>query len=52
MNKNCNILSFSEKEKACEETFGANGPYWHLFTNWNTMQNIFMSFQTICTNNC
>ena len=41
MNKNCNILSFSEKEKACEDTFGANGPYWHLFTNGNTMQNIF-----------
>ena len=41
MNKNYNILSFFEKEKACEETFGANGPDWHLFTNGNTMQNIF-----------
>ncbi len=34
-------LSFSEKERICEDTFINNGPYWHLFTDGTQMQNIF-----------
>ena len=41
MNKDFSALSFSEKERACESIFIANGPYWHVYTDGTMMQNIF-----------
>ena len=41
MNNENSALSFSEKERICEETFRNNGPYWHLYTDGTQMQNIF-----------
>ena len=34
-------LSFSEKERICETLFECNGPFWHLYTDGTSMQNIF-----------
>lgn len=39
---NC-ALSYSEKERICEEAFIKNGPYWHIYTDGTKMQNIFCS---------
>ena len=41
MKKDFSTLSFSEKERACESVFIANGPYWHIYTDGTRMQNIF-----------
>jgi REP element-mobilizing transposase RayT len=41
MKKDSGALSFSEKERICENTFINNEPYWHLFTDGTRMQNIF-----------
>ena len=41
MKKDFSALSFSEKERICESIFTANGPYWHVYTDGTTMQNIF-----------
>lgn len=43
MKKDYCALSFSEKERICEETFINNGPYWHVYTDGTKMQNIFCS---------
>ena len=43
MIKDFSALSFTEKERVCEEAFVKNGPYWHIYTNGTTMQNIFCS---------
>lgn len=36
------MLTYYEKERICENTFEANGPFWHLYTDGTTMQNIFL----------
>lgn len=41
MKKDFSALSFSEKERICENIFRDNGPYWHLYTDGTKMQNIF-----------
>lgn len=41
MKNDYSALSFSEKERFCEYTFIANGPYWHVYTDGTKMQNIF-----------
>ena len=41
MKKEYSALSFSEKERICENIFIANGPYWHVYTDGTKMQNIF-----------
>ena len=41
MKKDVCALSFSEKERICEGIFISNGPYWHIYTDGNKMQNIF-----------
>jgi hypothetical protein len=41
MKKDLSALSFSEKERICENIFINNGPYWHLYTDGTKMQNIF-----------
>lgn len=41
MKKNISALSFSEKERICENVFDSNGPYWHIYTDGTMMQNIF-----------
>ena len=41
MKKDFSTLSFSEKERICENIFRDNGPYWHLYTDGTKMQNIF-----------
>ncbi len=41
--KNICALSFSEKERICENEFMLNGPYWHIYTDGTRMQNIFCS---------
>ena len=43
MKKNISALSFSEKERICENVFYSNGPYWHIYTDGTMMQNIFCS---------
>ena len=43
MKKDYCALSFSEKERICEEAFINNGPYWHVYTDGTKMQNIFCS---------
>ena len=43
MKKNISALSFSEKERICENVFDSNGPYWHIYTDGTMMQNIFCS---------
>lgn len=41
MKKDYTTLSFSEKERICENIFRDNGPYWHIYTDGTRMQNIF-----------
>lgn len=41
MKKDFSALSFSEKERVCENIFIVNGPYWHVYTDGTKMQNIF-----------
>ena len=41
MKKDVCALSFSEKERICENEFIHNGPYWHICTDGTRMQNIF-----------
>ena len=41
MKKDLCALSFSEKERICENIFISNGPYWHVYTDGTKMQNIF-----------
>ena len=41
MKKDFSALSFSEKERIFESIFIDNGPYWHLYTDGTSMQNIF-----------
>lgn len=41
MKRDLSALYFSEKERICESTFIANGPYWHVYTDGTKMQNIF-----------
>ena len=41
--KDFSALSFTEKERICNEAFVNNGPYWHIYTNGTIMQNIFCS---------
>lgn len=41
MKKDICALSFSEKERICENEFILNGPYWHIYTDGTKMQNIF-----------
>ena len=36
-------LSYSAQNAICESKFEQNGPFWHLYTNGQTMQNIFCS---------
>ena len=43
MKKDYSALSFSEKERICENVFDSNGPYWHIYTDGTMMQNIFCS---------
>lgn len=43
MKRDICVLSFSEKEKICENEFMLNGPYWHIYTDGTKMQNIFCS---------
>ena len=43
MMKDFSALSFTEKERLCNEAFVNNGPYWHICTNGTIMQNIFCS---------
>ena len=43
MMKDFSALSFTEKERICNEAFVNNGPYWHIYTNGTIMQNIFCS---------
>ena len=43
MMKDFSALSFTEKERLCDEAFVNNGPYWHICTNGTIMQNIFCS---------
>ena len=45
MKKDYCALSFSEKERICENIFAANGPYWHLYTDGTNMQEIFCTEQ-------
>ena len=49
MKKEYCALSFSEKERICEEIFTANGPYWHLYTDGTNMQDIFCTEQDFDT---
>ena len=41
MKKDFSALSFSEKERVCENIFISHGPYWHIYTDGTKMQNIF-----------
>lgn len=41
MKKDYSALSFSEKERICENEFMTNGPFWHIYTDGTRMQNIF-----------
>ena len=43
MKKDYSALSFSDKERICENIFIANGSYWHVYTDGTKMQNIFCS---------
>ena len=36
-------LSYSAQNAICESNFKLHGPFWHLYTNGQTMQNIFCS---------
>ena len=35
------MMSFAEKERACEMEFEAKGPFWHVCTDGNVMTDIF-----------
>ena len=37
------MLTFAEKERACEQAFVENGPFWHLYTDGTMMGDIFCS---------
>ena len=39
--RNNQLLTFTEKERICIETFTQEGPFWHLYTDGTKMQNIF-----------
>lgn len=41
MKKDFSALSFAEKERICEGIFISNGPYWHIYTDGTSMQNMF-----------
>ena len=36
-------LSYTTQNAICENNFAQHGPFWHLYTNGQTMQNIFCS---------
>lgn len=36
------VLTFSEKERICEEIFRRSGKFWHLYTDGTQMENIFL----------
>ena len=35
------MKTFVEKEKHCENMFESMGPFWHIYTDGNTMTDIF-----------
>ena len=35
------MMSFAEKERACEMAFGEFGPFWHVYTDGTGMEDIF-----------
>lgn len=37
------MLTFADKERACEQAFVENGPFWHLYTDGTMMGDIFCS---------
>ena len=37
------MKTYAERERACEEAFDANGPFWHVYTDGGTMVDIFSS---------
>lgn len=41
--KDMNTLSYSEKNSICEGHFNSHGPFWHLYTNGQSMQNLFLT---------
>lgn len=41
--KSYSNLTYSEKERICEEIFLNEGPFWHLYTDGTKMHNIFTS---------
>lgn len=49
MRKEICALSFSEKERICENEFIHNGPYWHICTDGTRMQNIFCTMEDFNT---
>lgn len=35
------MMSFAEKERACEIAFGEFGPFWHVYTDGSIMIDFF-----------
>ena len=35
------MVTFTDKERACEKIFNENGPFWHIYTDGSVMNNIF-----------